>query len=600
MRGGNQRAHGGPLLSRLHAVPRLALFAAIVLALLPAPAHAGGRNAPRGAPVPQAQQAALAGRVIVLDPGHGGPDPGAVRREGETTEKFVNLEVAQRLRQLLAAAGARVIMTREQDTRPVAPGAAAPPGNEREDLEARVQIANAANADLFISLHADVLPNPEKGGAAVFWGPRTGYTYPGERPEELVQRSRELSHAVLWHLVAKTGVVERGAEPANFYVLGSTRMPSILVEMATLTNLAEAVFLTGEGFQRRIAEGIFNGIADYYEARHNAAVVADVTLPDGSIVPPGARLTKVWRLKNTSRVAIGPGYRFGCYAGDQLDVPAEVPLTQVVPPGGEFEISVPLHTPQGDRGWLFSQWRLRTPGGVWFGPPIWTLLMSRGPRPVDPVPALPAAAGAAYFPETGHNVSAAFRRFFEANGGIRLFGYPRTEELVEDGRTVQYFQRARLEWWPEAAGTPDEVRLTPLAEQLLGAQLPLAGVPLGEAGSGGAGDDALVLPDPLQPGVGHAVRGAFRRLYESVDGPRLFGLPLSEEVPWLEPGLPPERAYPVQTFQRVRLEYRLASGGESADDSGDPWSGVQVSLLGDEALRRRGLLDPPSPIGRIG
>ena len=201
----------------------------------------------------QARQPGLRGRTIVLDPGHGGPDPGAVRREGETTEKYVNLEVAQRLRGLLEAAGVRVVLTRDADRRPIAPGAAAPPANEREDLEARVHIANAAGADLFVSLHADVLPNPEQGGALVFWGPPAGYTYPDERPAELVQRSRELSHAVLWHLVAKTGVVERGAEPAAFYVLGRTRMPSILVEMALLTNPAEGIFLTGEGFQQRIA-----------------------------------------------------------------------------------------------------------------------------------------------------------------------------------------------------------------------------------------------------------------------------------------------------------------------------------------------------------
>ncbi|HVE79994.1 MAG TPA: N-acetylmuramoyl-L-alanine amidase, partial [Gemmatimonadaceae bacterium] len=79
-----------------------------------------------------------------------------------------------------------------------------------------------------------------------------------------MQRSRELSHAVLWHLVARTGVVERGAESSAFYVLGRTRMPAILVEMAVLTNPAEGIFLTGEGFQQRIAEGIFNGIAGFY------------------------------------------------------------------------------------------------------------------------------------------------------------------------------------------------------------------------------------------------------------------------------------------------------------------------------------------------
>lgn len=438
----------------------------------------------------------LAGRVIVLDPGHGGPDPGAVRREGETTEKHVNLEVARRLRDLLGAGGARVVLTREVDARPVAPGAAAPPASEREDLEARVQIANAVGADLFVSLHADVLPEPEKGGALVFWGPGSGYSYSDQRPEELVRGSMEAAHAVLWHLVARTSVVERGAEPAAFYVLGRTRMPSVLVEMGAITNPAEGIFLTGEGFQRRVAEGLFNGIGDYYGARHGAAVVADVTLPDGSIVRPGSEHLKVWRLRNTSRAAIGPGYRVGFYAGDRMDGPLEVQLAREVPPGGEFDVAVPLRMPEGDRGWLFGQWRLRTPGGVWFGPAFWALVVSRGPRPADPASPLPPEAGARYFPETGYNV-----------------------------------------------------------------------------------------------------RGAFRRFYEAAGGERGLGLPLSEEVPWLEPGLPPEQAYPVQTFQRGRLEYRPR---QAAGEEAGALEAVQLSLVGDEYLRRRGLLDRPSPIGRIG
>ena len=72
-----------------------------------------------------------------------------------------------------------------------------------------------------------------------------------------------------------------------------------------------------------------------------------------------------------------------------------------------------------------------------------------------------------------------------------------------------------------------------------------------------------------------------------------MGAPLSEEVPWLGPGLPPERAYPVQFFQHALLKYRPV-GGEpgSADD-------VRLSLVGDAYLRRRGLLGPPGSIGRV-
>jgi N-acetylmuramoyl-L-alanine amidase len=247
----------------------------------------------------------LSGRTIVLDPGHGGPDSGARARDGGAVEAFVNLEVALRLRRLLEASGARVIMTRETDARPMAPGAREAPAGERQDLEARVQIANAARADLFVSLHADVLPDPERGGTLVFWGPPSGYTYPRERPGELVRRSTEAAHAVLWHLVAKTGLHERGAAPEAFYVLGSTAMPAILVEMAVLTNPAEGIFLTGEGFQQRLAEGLADGIADYFGERHDAELAADVTVPDGAIVAPGTTLRKVWRVRNSGGAAWG-------------------------------------------------------------------------------------------------------------------------------------------------------------------------------------------------------------------------------------------------------------------------------------------------------
>lgn len=90
------------------------------------------------------------------------------------------------------------------------------------------------------------------------------------------------------------------------------------------------------------------------------------------------------------------------------------------------------------------------------------------PRITDPVPPAP---GARYFPETGHNVRGRFLEVFDQYGGLYIFGYPRTEELQEevDGvmRTVQYFQRARMELWPEFAGTPYEVQLTLLGDLVL-------------------------------------------------------------------------------------------------------------------------------------
>ena len=82
------------------------------------------------------------------------------------------------------------------------------------------------------------------------------------------------------------------------------------------------------------------------------------------------------------------------------------------------------------------------------------------------MPARPDGLTNQYFPETGHNVGGAFLNFFIEHGGLELFGMPRTEELLDDGRTVQYFQRARLEFAVDKAGTPYEVQPALLGDAL--------------------------------------------------------------------------------------------------------------------------------------
>jgi N-acetylmuramoyl-L-alanine amidase len=174
---------------------------------------------------------------IAIDPGHGGTDPGAVG-PAQTEEKVHTLAVAMYLRDLLRQAGHQVVVTRESDTDVATPGSTA-----GEELQARVNIANQADADIFISIHANAAANSAAHGT------ETWYYQSGEELAESVQIE-----------LAKLGLTNRGVKQANFYVLKYTYMPSILVELAFLSNLEEEQLLTSESFRTQAAQAIYNGI----------------------------------------------------------------------------------------------------------------------------------------------------------------------------------------------------------------------------------------------------------------------------------------------------------------------------------------------------
>ena len=87
--------------------------------------------------------------------------------------------------------------------------------------------------------------------------------------------------------------------------------------------------------------------------------------------------------------------------------------------------------------------------------------------PVAPAPTGEVASGFRYYPETGHYLAFAFLTYFDENGSLDAFGYPISEELVENGFVVQYFQRARFEYHPEHVGTPYEVQLGLVGDEVL-------------------------------------------------------------------------------------------------------------------------------------
>ena len=189
-----------------------------------------------------ADSGVLRGKVIVVDPGHGGSNPGAVANNTRETDN--NLAVSKKLRDKLTSAGAKVIMTRETDRTVAAEGSSL-----GQELAARVDIAEANNADIFVSIHSNSNPNPSIYGAMTF--------YPSGK-------SSQLALEVQNGIIKETGAVDKGTSSATFYVLRNTSMPSILVEMGFVTNAAEARKLQEDSYRNKIAQGIFDGVVSYF------------------------------------------------------------------------------------------------------------------------------------------------------------------------------------------------------------------------------------------------------------------------------------------------------------------------------------------------
>lgn len=185
----------------------------------------------------------LSGKIIVLDPGHGGSHDGAVHHG--VREADVNLAVGLKLRDQLAAAGATVVMTRTTDCDVAYPGA-----EPAAELQARLDFAKATDADIFVSLHANAHPTkPETAGAISF--------YPAGRPNDLAK-------AIHAGLVNEVGMIDKGVRPANFYVLRNSDIPAALIEVGFLTNKAEAAKLADDSYREQLASGIFKGLVSYF------------------------------------------------------------------------------------------------------------------------------------------------------------------------------------------------------------------------------------------------------------------------------------------------------------------------------------------------
>jgi N-acetylmuramoyl-L-alanine amidase len=190
----------------------------------------------------------LAGRIIVIDPGHGGLDAGASR--GDLVEKEITLQIAKKLEQMLSQAGAMVILVRGNESDLAGDEfTGAIREHKKEDMRKRVEIANEANADLFVSIHTNAVPGTIWSGAQTFYKP--------DSPE-----SKQTAQAIQQELKRILGNTNRSIGAGNFYVLKNVNMPAVLVEVGFISNPQEGRLLADSQYQTRVAYAIMAGIAN--------------------------------------------------------------------------------------------------------------------------------------------------------------------------------------------------------------------------------------------------------------------------------------------------------------------------------------------------
>jgi N-acetylmuramoyl-L-alanine amidase len=273
------------------------LTAAKPAANLPAmPAPGAGISQPKTSPAPVALQPEArpqAGHLrIVIDAGHGGWDLGTVGRHG-LLEKDLVLDVAQRLGKLVETRlGGEVIFTRRDDN--------------YLSLEQRAEVANRAQADLFVSVHANYSDLASARGVETYY---SSFFLPPEAREaelhgapqaqpvsqaklssaelkEKVDGSRKLAADVQRALydslsANNSGIRNRGVREASYVVLTGTEMPSILAEISFVSSPADEERLKSEAYRQQIAEALYTGIAQYRASRHPVKMAASAAHPSG-------------------------------------------------------------------------------------------------------------------------------------------------------------------------------------------------------------------------------------------------------------------------------------------------------------------------------
>jgi len=190
----------------------------------------------------------VSGKVVIIDPGHGGWDPGKAGINGED-EKEINLKIAERIKDYLEQGGAEVYMTRMSDE--------ALGKTKGEDMRNRISKAKKGDADAFISIHQNSFTSASAKGAQVFYydGSSGGEALAGCIQERLIT-------------FADNENKREAKKNDSYYILKKTDIASVIIECGFLSNADEERKLNTEEYRDRIAWSVYMGIWDYFEGEN--------------------------------------------------------------------------------------------------------------------------------------------------------------------------------------------------------------------------------------------------------------------------------------------------------------------------------------------
>ena len=202
--------------------------------------------------IEEATATPVSGKVVVLDAGHGTPDEGAQSSKG-TTEAETNLKIALKVQSLLEQSGAIVILTRSDDEAIYSLDSKTLKQKKISDIHNRVKIGNEAQADIFVSIHLNKIPQEQ------YWGWQCFYKEGNEQSIKLAKSLQENLNEAIQKENKRVAM-----KLDNVYIMKHVEIPISIVECGFLSNKEEEKLLLEDSYQDKLAWGIYNGIIDYF------------------------------------------------------------------------------------------------------------------------------------------------------------------------------------------------------------------------------------------------------------------------------------------------------------------------------------------------